>query len=76
MTMRERLSWLVSQGKLAGFYPPHANEGLAGGMLPWVLMPHPAPQPAKLCYTNEQLEAAVVALETHGPWGLRITVPA
>lgn len=74
MSLLERLRYLVQLGALAGFEAPHPNRGLSGGMLPWVLMPSPAPQPAVLCYDDEQLEAAVVKLETHGQWGLRITV--
>lgn len=75
MTLLERLRWLVTSGALGGFSEPHPNQGLAGGMLPWVLMPKPEGQPAKLCYDDAQLEAAISKLETHGPWGLGAMIP-
>lgn len=66
MTVIDRLETLKRSGVIAGFEAPHPNRGLAGGTLPWVVMPADE-GPASLYDTDTALEQAVAEMETFGP---------
>lgn len=66
MTIRERLSALLAEGKIQMWQAPHKNFGLAGGLTPWVIVPYNF-GPASTFNSDADLEAAVKRLETFGP---------
>jgi hypothetical protein len=61
-----RLDRLKLRGIIAGWEAPHPNHGIAGGMLPWVVMPA-TEGPASLYDTERDLSLALDLLERFGP---------
>lgn len=72
---KERLEALKTAGVISGWQAPQPNRGLAGGRLPWVIMPM-CIKPATTYYTEASLHQAITVLEQMGPMLLRNPISA
>ena len=66
MSLLERLQALKDGGEIGGYAEPHANQGAAGGMLPWVISAKRESRGSSFFYSDESLEEMVSALERFG----------
>lgn len=62
----DRLRALKNRQIIADWNAPSPNHGLAGGLLPWVIMPI-SEGPASLYHSERDLVLAIEVLEKFGP---------